>query len=181
MCSALYRNFTNPVRISLRHDFWMNCIPSHLVWKIPVCRSTRSEEEHAERRGAVPLLPLKSRGKGPKGLLMLCTNRSFSHFLPTFVLLSGSTSFYPQELITCHEMQQLLSIRLLKVTHGWQFCRYFDVIICAKALLQTSSPCPTVAPTPPEKHRISYTALTFFAIHKWTSRSQLHSFFYRNR
>ena len=39
---------------------------------------------------------------------MLSTDISFSHFLLTFVHLSGSTSFHPQEFMTCHEMQQWL-------------------------------------------------------------------------
>ena len=53
--------------------------------------------------------PLKSGGKGGKSvLLMLSINiYNFSHFLLTFVL-SGSTSFYPQEFMACHEIQQWL-------------------------------------------------------------------------
>ena len=51
--------------------------------------------------------------KGCKSaLLMLSTDIIFSHFIHTFVLLSGSTSFYVQEFITCHEMQQCLGAYL---------------------------------------------------------------------
>ena len=59
--------------------------------------------------GAAHPLHSKSGGKeGKSALLMLSTDLIFSHFLLTFVLLSGSISFYPQNFMTCHEMQQWL-------------------------------------------------------------------------
>ena len=67
------------------------------------CRDTEAGGE-----GAVPLLSLKSGGKGSKSaLFMLSTDAISLHSLLTFVLLSGSTS-YPQKFMTCHEMQQTL-------------------------------------------------------------------------
>ena len=48
---------------------------------------------------------LESGGKGSKSvLLMLSTDLICFHFLLTFVLLSSSISFYPQDFMTYHEM-----------------------------------------------------------------------------
>ena len=65
--------------------------------------------------GRASLLPFDRRGKGGKrSLLMLSTDLIFSNFLLTFVLLSGSISFYPQNFMTCHEMQQWLGHMFMK-------------------------------------------------------------------
>ena len=75
------------------------CIPLDHIQR---CRST-------EAKGAAHPLPSKSGGKGGKcALLLLSTDLTFSHFLLTFVLLSGLISFYPQDFISCHEIQQWL-------------------------------------------------------------------------
>ena len=66
------------------------------------CWSTGAKEANASPA-------LEELGKGDRSaLLMLCTDKILSHFLLTFVLLSSSTSIYPQGFLTCHKMQQWL-------------------------------------------------------------------------
>ena len=61
-----------------------------------------------EGGSSAPLLSKSGRKEGKSDLLLRSTDLIFSHFLLTFVLLSGSISFYPQDFMTCHEMKQWL-------------------------------------------------------------------------
>ena len=57
-----------------------------------------------QREGSSPAV--KELGQGEQSTLaLLSADIILSYFLLTFVLLSGLTSFYPQEFITCHKMQ----------------------------------------------------------------------------
>ena len=72
---------------------------------IVIARGTRA----GGQRGSSAPLPSKSGGKGGISVLLtLSTDLISPNFLRTFVLLSGSTSLYPQDSKTCHEMQQWL-------------------------------------------------------------------------
>ena len=98
-------------------------------------------------KGAAPLLPLKSRGRGSKiTLLMLPTDIIFARFLLAFVLPTGATSLCPQEFITCHQMHQWLEVY---VCERQTVIKDSDVIMTSQSV-QVSfskllSPRPTVA------------------------------------
>ena len=76
-----------------------------LVWKEKIYTTVEVKlagtPEHGGKGGSAPPA-LKD---GDKSALL---DLIVSHFLLTFVLLSGSISFYPQDFVTYHEMQQSL-------------------------------------------------------------------------
>ena len=62
-------------------------------------------QKHGGAEGSASLI-LEEQGQGSQNtLLMLPTEITFSHSLLTFIFLLGSTYFYPQDFIACHEMQ----------------------------------------------------------------------------